>query len=112
MVTPMPETADGYDPANAAPLIITASDIIRWRTRTLKAVRAVDQARNAELMAEATTSSLLRSPFSKFGLGVSGLAAVGTNLYEYGLGEHREEAVGSQQFWVSTGVDFSVSVAV
>lgn len=32
------------------------------------------------------------------------------NLFEYGLGDHREEGIGSQEFWVSTGVDFGLSV--
>jgi hypothetical protein len=34
------------------------------------------------------------------------------NLYDYGLGEHRAQGVGSQGFWVSTGVDFGVSVGI
>ena len=36
---------------------------------------------------------------------VSSLVAIGTNLYEYGLGEEKDKGVGSQEFWVSTGVD-------
>jgi hypothetical protein len=46
MVTPMPEAPDGYDAANVVPVLITASDIIRWDTG-IKAVRAVDQAQNS-----------------------------------------------------------------
>jgi hypothetical protein len=47
---------------------------------------------------------------TKFSLGITTLAAVGTNLYEYGLGEHKDKGVGSQEFWVSTGVDFGLSI--
>jgi hypothetical protein len=36
---------------------------------------------------------------------------MGTNLYDYGFGEHEAEGVGSQGFWVSTGVDLGMSVA-
>ncbi|MCJ7677720.1 MAG: C39 family peptidase [Anaerolineales bacterium] len=112
MVTPMPKPPEGYDPADITPLAITAADVIRWDARALRVVRAVDRAQNAAVMAETTSSSLLRSAFTKFSLGISGLVAVGTNLYDYGLGEHRNEGVGSQQFWVSTGVDFGTSVFV
>jgi hypothetical protein len=112
MVTPMPEPREGYDPANAIPLVITAADVIRWDARVLRVVRAVDRSKNAAVMAETTSSSLVGSVFSKVSLGISGLVAVGTNLYEYGFGEHKDDGVGSQQFWVSMGVDFGVSVGV
>ncbi len=53
----------------------------------------------------------MRGSVTKFSLGISALASVGTNLYEYGLGDHKDKGVGSQEFWVSTGVDFGLSVA-
>jgi len=59
---------------------------------------------------DATRASLLRAPLKGVGLGVSALASAGTNLYDYGLGAHKNEGIGSQKFWVSTGVDFGMAV--
>jgi hypothetical protein len=61
-------------------------------------------------VAEATGSSLLRSSVSKASLITAALATIGTNLNDYGLGEHKDEGVGSQEFWVSTGVDLGLAV--
>ncbi|HLC02081.1 MAG TPA: hypothetical protein VJK02_03525, partial [Anaerolineales bacterium] len=61
-------------------------------------------------VAETTGSSLLRGPLSKGSLIVSALATIGTNLYDYGLGKHKDEGIGSQVFWVSTGVDSGLAV--
>ena len=63
-------------------------------------------------VAEATGTSLVRSAVSGSSLIVSGIGSSVLNLYEYGLGEHKEEGIGSQQFWVSTGVDFALSVGI
>jgi len=61
---------------------------------------------------EATETSLLRSAAGKASLVVSAVASLGTNLYEYGLGEHKDKGIGSQEFWVSTGVDFGLSISI
>jgi hypothetical protein len=61
-------------------------------------------------VAETTGSSLFRGSLSKGSLIVSALATIGINLYDYGLGEHKDEGIGSQGFWVSTGVDSGLAV--
>ncbi len=110
LITPMPQAPDGYDPADVVQIGITPSDVIRWDTRALKIVRAVDRAQNSAAITDAASDSLLRNSVTKYSLAISALASVGTNLYEYGLGEHKDKGVGSQEFWISTGVDFGLSI--
>jgi len=63
-------------------------------------------------VARTTGSSLIRGAAGKSNLIISGVAAIGTNLYDYGLGDHKDEGIGSQEFWVSTGVDFGAAITI
>ncbi|MGQ9573198.1 MAG: C39 family peptidase [Dehalococcoidia bacterium] len=63
-------------------------------------------------VAQATGRSLVRSAISGSSVLVSGAGSIAVNLFDYSLGEHCEDKVGSQEFWVSTGVDFGLSVVV
>jgi len=38
------------------------------------------------------------------------ITTVGFNVYDYGFGDEKDKGVGSQEFWVSTGVDLAQSL--
>ena len=38
------------------------------------------------------------------------ITTVGFNLYDYGYGDEKDKGIGSQEFWVSTGVDLAQSL--
>jgi len=101
----------GYEPPEGISIDITAPGVIRWDTRALRITRAIRMA--GEATGSGTTSgSLVAKAVSPFSLGVTALASVGTNLYDYGLGEHKNEGIWSRGFWVSTAVDFVVPIAI
>lgn len=64
---------------------------------------------NPSTVREITALGRIRSVFSRGNLGVGLATSVLGNLYDYTLGEHRGEGFG-KEFWVSTGVDFVMTV--
>ncbi|MCL4466703.1 MAG: hypothetical protein M1389_11895 [Chloroflexi bacterium] len=48
--------------------------------------------------------------FSKGSLVTGFLGSIGANLYDYGLGSQSELGLGSREFYVSTGVDFALTM--
>ncbi len=73
---------------------------------------------NPETIAGTTGKGLLKGAVSKGSLALAGLVAFGTNLLEFGSGkkfgtpEYWDATVRNREFWVSTAVDFAVSVVV
>ncbi len=63
-------------------------------------------------VSESIGSSLVKGSVGKSNILISLVASVGVNLYDYGLGEHKDEGIGSQEFWVSTGVDFGTALFI
>jgi len=64
---------------------------------------------NPSTIRDITAWGRIRAVFSRANLGLGLIASVAANAYDYTLGEHRGEGLG-RGFWVSTGVDFAVSV--
>lgn len=73
---------------------------------------------NPSTVGNITSKGLLKSAVSKGALALTGLVAFGSNMWEFGRDEefgspeYWDAAVKNREFWVSTGVDFGVSVLV
>jgi len=65
---------------------------------------------NPSTVANITGSQLVRGTFSRGSLGTALITSVAGNIYDYGWGDHRDVGIRSQEFAVSTGVDFGMAV--
>jgi hypothetical protein len=72
---------------------------------------------NPETVAARTSGGLLRSAFSKGSLALAGVTSLASNAWTFGTNPAEgqtfwDRTVKNREFWVSTVVDFAVSVAV
>ncbi len=71
----------------------------------------------AGTVASRTAGGLWRNARSKGSLALAGVVALGQNLWQYGTDPTQgttfwDRTVRNREFWVSTGVDFGISVLV
>ena len=64
---------------------------------------------NPSTVARITGRGLLRGALSKGALGISAVTSLAANLYDYGLGKHRDKGILSKEFAASTMVDFGMA---
>jgi len=64
---------------------------------------------NPSTVARITGRDLIKGARSKWALGISAVTSLAANLYDYGLGEHRDKGILSPEFAASTMVDYGLA---